>query len=375
MRRIKPATLFPLFLLLVLIVVTIFTYQEKPKQYPPYDIHSPSPTGTKGIITYLHNNMDATIDKKAPSNKTEDRQIRLLIDPALFSKVEVEEAYLDYIMAGNTLVIWKENPDELFDIRTEYSFNTLSVIGESEETTVYSKDDSYRATIFSSFRISPEEEDTVLLEDEDGSAIAIERTIGDGKLIVSTEPRWLTNHFILSSDHLDLITEILPFYEDGEWIIDSLSANHSTSSVPIYEVYGGWVYVIILCGIVLAILLLWHLGKRFGPVHDRREDKVRYSNERIKAISIWHVKGKHFKEALNMQLDYLKEIIRARYGIPVHLSWENRLQQIQRFLSIQNVDKLAQRIQHIEMKKKIDKQEFLAWSKWLDEIREEVERK
>lgn len=76
-----------------------------------------------------------------------------------------------------------------------------------------------------------------------------------------------------------------------------------------------------------------------------------------------------------MQLDYLKEIIRARYGIPVHLSWENRLQQIQRFLSIQNVDKLAQRIQHIEMKKKIDKQEFLAWSKWLDEIREEVERK
>src|SRR5690625_3210605 len=96
MRRIKPAVFFPLFLLLVLILVTVFTYKDEAKQYPPFAMNSPSPTGTKAIVTYLQENLDATMDKELPSNHDNQQQIRLLIDPALFSEIEVEEAYLDF---------------------------------------------------------------------------------------------------------------------------------------------------------------------------------------------------------------------------------------------------------------------------------------
>lgn len=375
MRRIKPAVLFPLFLLLVLILVTVFTYKEEAKQYPPFAMNSPSPTGTKAIVTYLQENMGATIDKELPSNEGNQQQIRLLINPALFSEIEVEEAYLDFIKDGNTLLVWKNNPDGLFDIQTTYSFDTLSVIGEAEETTVYTNDQAHQATLSSTYRITPTADDTVLVEDDTGEAVVIEKKIGDGRLIVSTEPTWISNHYILTSDHLDLFQEIAPLDEEGEWVLDSLSADHVSSSIPIYEVYSGWVYIIVFCGAVLAILFLWYQGKRFGPIHVRREDTVRYSNERIKAISIWHVKGKHYKEAIEKQLDYLKEVIRARYGVPLHHSWEERLQHIRKYLTIKNIDKLAHQIKDLEQKDKVNKQEFLAWSKWLDEIREEVERK
>ncbi|GAA0312161.1 hypothetical protein GGQ92_001966 [Gracilibacillus halotolerans] len=375
MRRINPAVLYPLFLVIVLVLVTIFTYKEEAKQYPPFAMDSPSPTGTKAIVTYLQENLDAKIDEELPSEGNNLNQIRVLIDPALFSKIEVEEAYLDFIESGNTLVVLKENPDELFDIQSEYSFQTLTVVGEAEETTVFADNEPFQATIFSNFRITPSPDDTVLVEDESGDAIAIERNIGDGKLIVSTEPGWITNHFILSSNHLELFQEIAPLDEDGEWVLDSLSADHVSASIPIYEVYHGWVYIIIFCGAVLTLLFLWYQGKRFGPVHVRREDIVRYSNERIKAISIWHVKGKHYKEAIDKQLDYLKEIIRARFGVPLHHSWQDRLQHIQKFLTIKNIDELSHQISELEQKDAVNKQEFLAWSKWLDEIREEVEQK
>ncbi|MFP3361816.1 DUF4350 domain-containing protein, partial [Planococcus sp. SIMBA_143] len=67
---------------------------------------------------------------------------------------------------------------------------------------------TYQAEMLSDVRLEEADGDTVLLDDVSGT-IAYKSEVGEGQLIVSTTPAWMTNGNILKKDHLSMILLLL----------------------------------------------------------------------------------------------------------------------------------------------------------------------
>ncbi|WP_018932100.1 DUF4350 domain-containing protein [Gracilibacillus lacisalsi] len=366
----KRSWIFGILFFLLLIVVSVFSTSNTPEEYPPYLVESPSPTGLKALYTYLEQNgHDVTQEEALPTMTKET--LRVLVNPPVFTDQQTENHYLDYVRQGNTIVLAKENPDGLFNLKTEYALT-----GSESETTEADYQGEKLEVLQNSFvRLAANEDDNVLLEDDAG-ALAIERHIGEGSLIVLLEPTWLTNDQITKHDHTSAVFNLIPFKESGPVIFDEYSLTKTGGLVSHFELYPGWAYVLLIQGIIMAIFILWNQGKRFGPIYPVREETVRLSNERLRAIAIWQAKGKNYYASLEYQLDYLKEVIRERYGIPYQQNWTERLAGIAGktdAISTKELDYIAQGIETILARKSLNKQEYLSWSAKIDKIREEVE--
>ncbi|WP_058305868.1 DUF4350 domain-containing protein [Gracilibacillus massiliensis] len=358
---------------LILIGVSVFSSNNTPEPYPPYLIDSPAPTGLKGFYTYLNQNQYQVDDSESLPNQTSSGEVRFLLDPPIYSDNSVEKQYQDYLSNGNTIILAKQNPDSLFGIETEYAMETF--LNEEEQTMeVTHQNDSFDVIHESLHRIITEEEDHILLEDEFG-VLAIEREIGEGSLIVFTEPGWLTNDEITKEQHLDVLFEILPIQEAETIIFDEYGLIDSGGLVSPFALYPNWAYVLLVEGIIATILVLWYQGKRFGPIVTVREETVRFSDERLKALAIWQLKGKNYQPSIKDQLDYLKEAIRQRYGIPYYKSWQERLSSIEGKItsfSAKELNQIAKGFETISEQQSLNKQEYLKWSHEIDKIREEV---
>ncbi|MDX8046386.1 DUF4350 domain-containing protein [Gracilibacillus sp. S3-1-1] len=360
---------------LLLIGASIFSTSQTPKSYPPYLVESPAPTGLKALYTYLgENGYDVTEEDRLPA--LSDQALRILVSPPVFTDNRTEEHYLDYIRQGNTLVLAKNNPDGLFSLKTDYVMPE-TVPEEEVNTEAESQERTLHLMNRNSVRLSLETDDHILLEDEYG-ALAIEREIGNGSLIVLVEPDWLMNQYITEYDHTEAVFNLIPFEKANKIVFDEYSADTSRGTLSQFELYPGWAYTLLVQGLMITIFILWYQGKRFGPIYPVREETVRLSNQRLKAIAIWQTKGKNYYTSVEYQLEYLKEAIRSRYGIPYHQSWQKRLVTLAEHntqFSANELRKIAQSIETIGQRKTLNKSEYLSLSTTIDKIREEVEQR
>lgn len=359
---------------IVLIVISFFSTDNTPEQYPAYLIESPSPSGVKAFYTYFEQNEQPISQAKAPPSETEsNNETRLLLNPPVFSDMEVNDHYMQYVENGNHLIIGKKNPDGLFNFETEYIPETM--LTEEETTEINMSSQSYQVFLETSFRLKKQENDRILLEDEYG-IIALERSLGEGKITMFLEPDWLTNEQITEHEHLAILFDFLPL-DNGEPIIfDEFSVDMTGGVASQFEVYPNWAYVLLVEGLLITLLILWHQGKRFGTIQPVREETVRFSDERLKAIANWHMKGKNYKDSLQNQLHYLQDIVRERFGIPYHTSWQERITKLKKKLSTLSDEewkKLSEELETIIQKESLTKQEYLYYSKKIDKIRSEVE--
>ncbi|UOQ84198.1 DUF4350 domain-containing protein [Gracilibacillus salinarum] len=357
---------------IILIAVSYYSSSNAPEQYPNYAIESPSLTGVKALYTYLSEQGNQTsIEKQAPDQQ--ENTLRLLVNPPVFTDQQVSTKYIDYMKQGNTLVVAKENPDGLLGIKTEYALQGM--LPDSEETSELQINGTTRKAVYNTpVRLIASGDDQILAEDDFGP-LAIKQQVGDGSLIILTEPDWFTNEQILDQDHLAIILEIVPFDQFSHIVFDRYSVSNAGGQVSPFELYPGWTYVLLVQGIILTFFILWYQGKRFGPIYPVREEIVRFSNERSKAIAIWLVKGKNYQASLHYQMDYLKEIIRMRFGIPYHKNWHDRLQDIESHISTikpKQLQKLASELENLQQQSSLNKQQYLYWSQQLDKIRDEV---
>ncbi|RCW73149.1 DUF4350 domain-containing protein [Saliterribacillus persicus] len=360
--------------LLFLIGLSIITISKSPEAFPPYAANSPAPDGTKALYSYLEQE-GYQVSRESGLETTEtDESIRFLIEPGMFNNQALANEYRQWIEDGNTLVLAKQNPDSMFDIKTTY---TDQFFIEDESTTSISDENeqSYEAMVESTVRINTEEQDEILLSDEYG-AIALKRQVGSGNLIVLTEPNWLTNEEIISSDHAKLTLYLLSHTESEEIVFDSSQLGHTTSTI-LTSLYPSWAYVILLEGLLLTILWLWYKGKRFGLIVTPREEYVRFSDERTVALAKWYIKGKNYHESLTYQEDYLKYMLQKRYGIPTSYSWEMRINRLERFLSEEQIDRFRlfhQQFDTFKKEESTNKQAYLKWAKHLHRMQKEVEK-
>ncbi|QHE60104.1 DUF4350 domain-containing protein [Rossellomorea vietnamensis] len=360
-------------LLGVFIVIGVFLSPEKLKEYPAYVSESPSPTGIKALYTYLENE-GVAISRWSLSpdrlSKKETGQLLIMAEPFTVPDQEEMEEYEDFMRRGNTILLLKDNPKGMFDIKTEMIDSPILPLVRD------GKGNTYETDTLSGVRLEEEAGDKVLLDDVDGT-IAYKTDVGQGSLIVSTTPAWMTNGSILEKDHLSLILLLLKEAgaQEGTILFDEfLHGGESRASLA--TLYPQWLLLLLLQSAIFTLLGLWMQGKRFGGILTPREETVRFSDERIKALSAWYLKGKQYKASLLIQSDYVRLLFQERWGIPTSKEWGDLKEPLERRVQTVSEKEIASFLMGIKgvlNKERINKQEYIMWSKRLELFRKEVE--
>lgn len=336
--------------------------------------NSPSPTGVKAFYTYLKDNKDVKRWSQSPDHlpRSGEDHLLLIIEPFFIPEREEMEAYVDFMKKGNTIVLFQNNPKGMFDIDIEY-IGSDNFIGEDLKV----KDKhgtTYQAGLNSQIRLQTKKQDEILIEDEAG-VLSFKRSFGKGQLIVSNSPDWITNGNILNTDHLPLILSLINEEKGASLLFDEYIHGAQNNSTFI-TLYPKWFLLLLLQGALLTILLLMARGKRFGPIFIPREESVRFSDEGIRALSAWYLRGRRYHESLSFQADYIKLVLQERWGIPVSKEWKDLSPALERKwtnISAKEMNTFLAELISILQKEKISKQEYLLWSKKLDRLRKEVE--
>jgi len=352
---------------------SLLLFEEEAAEYPPYVSDSPAPMGTKAFYQFLkeeHPDVERweSASRSLPTNKKNG--LLIMIESPLFSDQAVQDAYRNYMEAGNTIVLLKRNPDGMFDL------NTTFASGMNEQAIMLEGIGNYQARVQSSNRLVAQEADEVLLVDESDDPIALTRNFGDGKLLVMTEPGWLTNQLILEHDHLEIVLSLIDFSDYSSIKFDAYTYG-TAGTFSAFSVYPKWLLVATLQILILTILWLWLKGKRFGSVIDPREATVRFSDERLRALGLWYLKGKNYQDAVRIQANYTKQMLQERYGIPYQKSWHNSLEAIDRSLKgmeRKEIETFITGLEEMLNQGNITKQQFLVWSQKIDRLRKEVEQ-
>lgn len=363
-------------LLLLFMVMIYFTAEEEPEEYPSYVSESPSPTGVKAMYTYLDNEQ-VPVNRwtASPSHlpEQEDHQLLIMIEPAFIPERSDMEAYESFMKEGNTILLLAKNPEGMFGLKTDPVTEEL----DDNEAVLDQTGKKYKAEKGSPVRIQTKDDDEVLLYDE-AETMAMKRSFGDGELIVANAPEWITNNKILKKDHLPLISSLLPAgVQDDYTVLFDEYSHGAGNATTMNELYPKWLLTLVVEGILFTILLLWHQGKRFGPIRVAREETVRFSDERIKALAIWYQKGKKYHDSLDLQADYVKLLLQERWGIPYRKAWTDAEDQLNRkweASSKAEINTFLHGLHDVLNKEQINKQEYLLWSKRIDRLRKEVEK-
>ncbi|QTN00729.1 DUF4350 domain-containing protein [Sediminibacillus dalangtanensis] len=351
---------------------------QQPEKYPAYLSTSPSPTGTKAIYTYLENEQGTAGRWSAPPERLPSENsgsMLMMMEPSFMPDQEELAAYQDFVEAGNTLFLWMDNPDGLFDLQTRQQMPN-----PAGTTTVNDLDgEDYRAEVTSVFRLQERDTDDVLLEDEAG-VIALKRRLGAGALIVAVTPEWTMNSLIAEKDHAALLTKLLDDATtngDSSLLFDEY-VHAGENGAGVTTLYPKWLLVLVVQALFVTILWLWNRGKRFGPIDIPREETVRFSDEQIQAVAAWYQRGRYYRDSLAVQADYVQQLLLERRGIVFNGDWKvaaDKLSSRARYLPADEIQEYTEGIAEVVEKPSISKQEYLLWSKRLDRLREEVEHR
>ncbi len=364
-------------LLLCFLAGGYFLQPKQPIAYPAYVSDSPSPTGTKAIYTYLK--------EEAKSiqrwNKTPQRldlkdggQVLVMVEPLNIPNSEEMKAYEKFMEAGNTILLFQRNPQGMFNLVTD----PIIVEEEAEEGVLYGrKDRKYKADISYLNRIQTEQQDSILLYDDAGT-IALERPYGKGRLIVSIFPEWMKNEQILKKDHVPLLISLLNETEGLHLLFDE-HIHQPKGGEKALTVYPLWFLLFMFQGGILVILWLWYQGKRFGPIYSPREATVRFSDEGIRALAAWYMRGRRYHDSIVIQADYLKFILQEKWHIPYRQEWRSLSLLLERKskgqMGQKEIDSFLSGLMDVLHKERLSKQEYLLWSKKIDRLRKVVEER
>ena len=353
-------------------LISYFFLSKAPKQYPQYVSESPSPTGVKGFYSFLQEERDTERWVHSPNllKSGEVGQVLILVEPFFIPNQTEMNAYQNFMEAGNTILLFMSNPKGMFNLETEINLAN----GGTKAVFNNNKDRRYHVEINSSTRLQANKEDEALLKDRDG-IIALKRNYGKGQLIASVTPEWLMNGKLETADHIPLLLSLVNEGNGQRFIFDEY-VHRGQNAPTAVTIYPKWFLLIFLQGCLLLILFLWVKGKRFGPIFILREESVRFSDEGLKALAAWYIKGKRYQDSLLIQANFVKQLMHERWGISLNSDWDERADLFKRKgikLASTNNMILLNDLKLVLEKEKVSKKEYLLWSKRLDRIRKEVE--
>ncbi|WP_339161350.1 DUF4350 domain-containing protein [Siminovitchia sp. FSL H7-0308] len=356
--------------LLLLLVSTYLLDMKEPKKYRDYDSESPSPTGLKAWYTYLKDEKNVVQRwRHSPEHLNVDspNQTLIMVQPAFIPDGAEMDAYKQFMEAGNSIILWSMNPQGMFGLSTE------PIDGDGNGKVSDQNKKEHGAMISYRQRLIAAPDDQVLLNDEFGP-IALKRQVGDGQLIVSLFPNWLENGQLMEEDHVSLVISLLN-EAGGDKVLFDEYIHREKGSGEALILYPQWFLLMMFQLGIMAILWLWYRGKRFGPVLIPREESVRFSDESIRAIAAWYIRGQRYRDSLAIQADFLKQIFKERRGVPFQNGWTDLTPYfLQRGWKKEEATVFLEGLADVLQKESVSKQEYLLWSKKIDRVRKEVER-
>ncbi|WP_440896448.1 DUF4350 domain-containing protein [Amphibacillus sp. Q70] len=366
----KKVILLFLGLFTVLMIGSYYLTEQPLEDYPPYHVESPAPDGTKGFYQSLAQ-LDYPVEKftEHPAQLTGDRQTALfLFNPPIGMEQEMIEGYQQFVQTGGTVFLLFDQPNDLFEV------DLTSVPIMEQEGEILVGEETYTGLLTSAFRVEPTNDDEVLILDGYGP-IAIRHLYGSGQVIQFSEPNWFTNQAILEADHLAMISEIIALETYDHLLFETYHGQVETG-LSVLDVMPNPLIMFGVIGIVVSLLYVWMKGKRYGPARDLREQVVRFGDERIRALANWQIKGRNYHQSLQIQVNYLKQGIFERTGIPVTATWSEyqmTLEQLLKNRTDESIQTFINQLSELLASEQVNKQEFLEWTKRIDEIRREVE--
>ncbi|MFC4618706.1 DUF4350 domain-containing protein [Camelliibacillus cellulosilyticus] len=374
-NRFFPWLVFILALLVFCSLALLLT-PEKPRNYPPYLAASPSPTGIKAFYTYLKEDADFKTERwqstaDNPSNKVVNQVMFMIAPDSPFPKKENVE-WERWMRKGNTLFLMADNPKDFFDIQTSVKHAASESVSSLTGENAMSGD--YHGKITTPYRLVKSKDDRILLKDQQG-ILSLTRPYGSGQLVVFLEPAWLTNDQILKEDHLAPILKWLNQTQPKMiWFNDAIHGNSGKPST--FDVYPSWLIVLIAqCGLI-SLLLIWHLGKRFGPIELPRAATIRVNDERLRALAAWSRRGHLYLDALYDQEAYLRQRLEDRWQISAHTDDDALFLHLQRRLPKERYKEwqaVWKEWRQLKTQSKVSKKTLLQWSTTFQNLLKEVE--
>lgn len=173
------------------------------------------------------------------------------------------------------------------------------------------------AAVLAPLRLKQTEQAVPLLSDGQG-LLAARYPVGQGSLTVLLAPEWLRNDTVLDRQHFELVWPVLldalPA-KGGLWFDEYHHGYHAKPGI--LAVYPDWLVAVCIQAALAVLLMLWRLGKRFGPIETPREWTVRRGDETVLAVAGWHRKNKLRRAAIEQQEHYLRQLFQERWGVRV----------------------------------------------------------
>lgn len=368
----KKAILLFLGLFTLLIVASYYLTEPALEEYPAYRVDSPAPDGTKAFYQSL-NELNLPVERFTNHPRqlsTESKTGLFLFNPPMFMEADLVNHYLAFVEAGGTLFYLTDQPMDLFNL------NIVPGDIQEDEGTVMIQGEAYRGSLNSWMRLVPEPNDETLISDDYG-VIALSKPYGSGQIVQIVEPSWFSNESILENDHLAIIAEGFDLQKFDQLYFETYHYITETS-LSVLDVTPDPIILLSLIVLTVAVLYLWQKGKRYGPARGLREQDVRFGDERIRALANWQIKGRNYHEALTTQVDYLKLSIFERTGLPITASKADYQNVLERLLVNHNeksIRTFTDQLEAVLDSDRVNKQEFLEWTKRIEQIQRGVEAK
>ncbi len=345
---------------------------DQPKAYTNYLSQSPSPTGLKAFYTYMQeetNEVERWYGQPGSLPNLAQKQALIMVGPYFRFSEEEKKQYQNWMEQGNTILLLKQDPVGYFNTKIEHaepSQEPVKIEGQNEVT--------FKAQSPGNIRLRLTGEDEELLTDEKGT-VALKRSFGEGELIVSLQPEWMTNGSILEENHTELSLYLLDQTNASSILVDEYV--HGQENLPTYlTVYPQSLLVFILQLAILTLLVLWMKGKRFGPVYLPREAEVRFGDERLRALAAWYMRSDFYNESLSIQEQYVRQAVSDRWGVSIQQSWKEILEVMKSRLTedqIKKWNRWTSELQYVRQTDQWSKKDYVIWSQKLDDIRKEVQ--
>lgn len=368
----KKAILLFLGLFTLLIVASYYLTEPALEEYPAYRVDSPAPDGTKAFYQSL-NELNLPVERFTNHPRqlsTESKTGLFLFNPPMFMEADLVNQYLAFVEAGGTLFYLTDQPMDLFNL------NIVPGDIQEDEGTVMIQGEAYRGSLNSWLRLVAEPNDETLISDDYG-VIALSKPYGSGQIVQIVEPSWFSNESILDNDHLAIIAEGFDLQKFDQLYFETYHYITETS-LSVLDVTPDPIILLSLIVLTVAVLYLWQKGKRYGPARGLREQDVRFGDERIRALANWQIKGRNYHEALTTQVDYLKLSIFERTGLPITASkadYQNVLERLLINHKQKSIRAFTDQLEAVLDSDQVNKQEFLEWTKRIEQTQRGVEAK
>lgn len=376
MKKIPQNWLLLTVVILLFLVLGLLFVPEPLKKYPPFVSDSPSPTGVKALYTYLQNNgTNVGTWNQGNGFPASDigRQTMIMIEPYQPLGGPLEQHWINWMEQGNRIWLMVQDPREMFQLETTFE----EKVEIKTVKKVFGNGDwkgQYEGVIDSKHRLIPQKGDQVLLRDEQG-VLALIRSFGKGELMVTLTPEWVQNENILKEDHITLITPFLDkIANDVVWFNESIHGYKQQGAFA--AAYPQWFLMILAQFLLIGIFFIWWKGKRFGPIEIPRAARVRFNDERIRAMAAWYERSGFYQEALLMQQNFLRNLLQEKWYIPENLDLSSMLSHVSSRLTSEQLTrwkKVWEEGDKVKDRKNISRREFLHLSQQFDRIRKEIE--